>query len=155
MNCSFSIWYQGLLWVFPVKLASGECHKTSLMISHKTLVQVMAGCHQATSHYLIQCWPRSISPHVTTKSHPVNCDLLMPYGIKDFIHHYLWWLGNSCSKPSHWLYQLRLHINLQSNWKKLEIVDQWSTRIPPPHRRGWHCSKSQDSHFESDIADNR
>ena len=21
--------------------------------------------------------------------------------------------------------------------KKLEIVDQWSTRIPPPHRRGW------------------
>ena len=21
--------------------------------------------------------------------------------------------------------------------KKLEIVDQWSTRIPPPYRRGW------------------
>ena len=20
---------------------------------------------------------------------------------------------------------------------QLEIVDQWSTRIPPPHRRGW------------------
>ena len=38
---------------------------------------------------------------------------------------------------------------------KLEIVDQWSTRIPPPHRRGWHCSKSQGSHFESDIPDNR
>ena len=38
---------------------------------------------------------------------------------------------------------------------KLEIVDQWSTRIPPPHRRGWHCSKSQGNHFESDIADNR
>ena len=38
---------------------------------------------------------------------------------------------------------------------KLEIVDQWSTRIPPLHRRGWHCSKSQGRHFESDIADNR
>ena len=38
---------------------------------------------------------------------------------------------------------------------KLEIVDQWSTRIPPPHRRGWHCSKSQGNDFESDIADNR
>ena len=37
---------------------------------------------------------------------------------------------------------------------KLEIVYQWSTKIPPPHRRGWHCSKSQGSHFESDIADN-
>ena len=39
--------------------------------------------------------------------------------------------------------------------RKLEIVNQWSTRIPPPHRRGWHCSKSQGNHFESDIADNR
>ena len=27
-----------------------------------TLVQVMAWCHQATSHYLSQCWPRSPSP---------------------------------------------------------------------------------------------
>ena len=27
-----------------------------------TLVQVMAWCHQATSHYLSQCWPRSLSP---------------------------------------------------------------------------------------------
>ena len=28
-----------------------------------TLVQVMAWCHQATSHYLSQCWPRSLSPY--------------------------------------------------------------------------------------------
>ena len=27
-----------------------------------TLVQVMAWCHQATSHYLSQCWARSLSP---------------------------------------------------------------------------------------------
>ena len=27
-----------------------------------SLVQVMAWCHQATSHYLSQCWPRSLSP---------------------------------------------------------------------------------------------
>ena len=27
------------------------------------LVQVMAWCCQATSHYLSQCWPRSISPY--------------------------------------------------------------------------------------------
>ena len=27
-----------------------------------TLVQVMAWCHQAPSHYLNQCWPRSLSP---------------------------------------------------------------------------------------------
>ena len=27
------------------------------------LVQVMAWCRQATSHYLTQCWPRSVSPY--------------------------------------------------------------------------------------------
>ena len=32
-----------------------------------TLVQVMAWCHQATSHYLNQCWPTSLSPHGITR----------------------------------------------------------------------------------------
>ena len=32
-----------------------------------TLVQVMAWCHQATSHYLNQCWPRSMSPNDVTR----------------------------------------------------------------------------------------
>ena len=31
-----------------------------------TLVQVMAWCRQATSHYLSQCWPRSVSPNGVT-----------------------------------------------------------------------------------------
>ena len=30
---------------------------------NSTLVQVMAWCRQATSHYLSQCWPRSVSPY--------------------------------------------------------------------------------------------
>ena len=58
-------------------------------------------------------------------------------------------MGPWCSL--HWMHAL-LSPNLYS---KLEIVDQWSTRIPPPDRRGWHCSKSQGSYFESNIADNR
>ena len=33
-----------------------------------TLVQVMAWCHQATSHYLSQCWPRSLSPYGITRT---------------------------------------------------------------------------------------
>ena len=32
-----------------------------------TLVQVMAWCHQATSHYLSQCWPRSLWPYDVTR----------------------------------------------------------------------------------------
>ena len=32
-----------------------------------TLVQVMAWCRQATSHYLSRCWPRSLSPYGVTR----------------------------------------------------------------------------------------
>ena len=32
-----------------------------------TLVQVMAWCRQATSHYLSQCWPRHLSPYDVTR----------------------------------------------------------------------------------------
>ena len=36
------------------------------------LGQVMAWCRQATSHYLSQCWPRSLSPHDVTRPQWVN-----------------------------------------------------------------------------------
>ena len=36
------------------------------------LVQVMAWCHQATSHFLSQCWPRSMSPNGVTRPQWVN-----------------------------------------------------------------------------------
>ena len=41
-----------------------------------TLVQVMAWCRQATSHYLSQCWPRSMSPNGVTRPQWVNVQLL-------------------------------------------------------------------------------
>ena len=35
---------------------------------HKSpLVQVMVWCRQAASHYLSQCWPRSLSPYDVTR----------------------------------------------------------------------------------------
>ena len=37
-----------------------------------TLVQVMAWCRQATSHYLNQCWPRSPMPYGVTRPQCVN-----------------------------------------------------------------------------------
>ena len=37
-----------------------------------TLVQVMAWCRQATSHYLSQCWPRSLSPYDVTRPKWLN-----------------------------------------------------------------------------------
>ena len=39
---------------------------------NSTLVQVMAWCRQATSHFLSQCWPRSVSPYVVTIPQWVN-----------------------------------------------------------------------------------
>ena len=41
-----------------------------------TLVQVMALCHQATSHYLSECWPRSMSPNGVTRPQWVNISAL-------------------------------------------------------------------------------
>ena len=40
-----------------------------------TLVQVMAWCRQATSHYLRQCWPRSMSPNGVNR--PQWVDILL------------------------------------------------------------------------------
>ena len=37
-----------------------------------TLILVMAWCRQATSHYLNQCWPRSMSPYGITRPRWVN-----------------------------------------------------------------------------------
>ena len=37
-----------------------------------TLVQVMAWCRQATSHYLNQCWPSSVTPYGVTRLQWVN-----------------------------------------------------------------------------------
>ena len=37
-----------------------------------TLVQIMAWCRQATSHYLSQCWPRPMSSNGVTRPQWVN-----------------------------------------------------------------------------------
>ena len=43
------------------------------LTDHKsTLVQVMAWCLTAPSHYLSQCWPRSLSPYGVTRPQWVN-----------------------------------------------------------------------------------
>ena len=39
-----------------------------------TLVQVMAWCRQATSHYLSQCWPRSLPPYGIIRPQWVNTE---------------------------------------------------------------------------------
>ena len=50
-----------LKWM-PMDLTDGK----------STLIQVMAWCRQATSHYLSQCWPRSLSPYGIIRHQWVN-----------------------------------------------------------------------------------
>ena len=49
-----------------VKLPRVEC-QLDCTDDQSTLVKVMAWCHQATSHYLSQCWPRSLAPYGITR----------------------------------------------------------------------------------------
>ena len=49
----------------------------------------MAWCHQATSHYLSQCWPRSLSPY----------DVTRPQWINQVSQ---WYFGKSCKQKVVW-----------------------------------------------------
>ena len=81
-----------------------------------TMVQVMAWCHQATSHYLNQCWPRSLSPYGITRPQWVNerkqlqrHETNTPQGVhgrrRDHSGYVLsqWEMTLNCNIISHWL----------------------------------------------------
>ena len=66
-----------------------------------TLVQVMAWCRQATSHYLNQCWPRS----------PMTYGITRPQWVKDAD----WWsllllITNKCQTP---LFIFEIHFSVK------------------------------------------
>ena len=65
VNGGWGIAYEIALRWMPLDLSDDK----------STLVQVRAWCRQATSHYLSQCWPRSMSPNGITRPHWVkfNC----------------------------------------------------------------------------------
>ena len=70
-----------------------------------TLVQVMAWCHQATSHYLSQCWPRSMSQYGVTRPHwvkPCHAEfILRNNNFARFITSQ-YWDGSSHWNPPSW-----------------------------------------------------
>ena len=63
-------------WVISCKLAL-KWMSLDLTDDKSTLVQVMAWCRQATSHYLNQSWPRSLPPYGVTRPQWVNDELLL------------------------------------------------------------------------------
>ena len=74
-----------------------------------TLVQVMAWCHQATSHYLSHCWPRSVLPYGITRSQWVKAiQTYLQYVSSTFTKYFVHTLKCiwKISRPSH---AMKLH----------------------------------------------
>ena len=82
-------------WGIPCKSAL-RWMSLALIDDKSTLVQVMAWCRQATSHYLNQCWPRYLSSYGVTRPQWVNS--LAPGGGE--CHHMIS-LGLNELKPEH------------------------------------------------------
>ena len=77
-NVSFKL----VLWInilVTCEIVLRECHKTLLIHDKSTQVQVMALCHQAKSHYLVQCWPRSMLQYGVSSPQWVNYVLYVNY----------------------------------------------------------------------------
>ena len=89
------------------------------------LVQVMAWCHQTTSHYLGQCWSRSMLPYSLTKPQWVKSSQPWTRSISVSRN------GLSPVAPSYNLNQCRLVVNwtfgnkLQLNFNQNAIIFIW------------------------------
>ena len=104
----FSDWY--LLMMMP----SDACLSQDLT-DKSALVQVMAWCRQATSHYLSQCLPRSLQPNGITSPQWVKISYCLP-----FI------LPTTCFNP------LIIHISQSSAtcWAVSYCIQQWHSNSP-------------------------
>ena len=67
----FQTLYNLVSWALPVKLILRGMPEKPID-EKSTLVQVMAWCRQATSHYLNHCWPRSAEPYDVTMNHVIS-----------------------------------------------------------------------------------
>ena len=96
-----------------VKLPSYKSVSLDHTYDKSTLVQVMDWCRQATSHYLSQCWPRSMSPYGVTRPQWVKgCISLDPSKISKSG----WWglqldAWQLCNSLWYGLINSKLHIN--------------------------------------------
>ena len=74
-----------------------------------TLVQVMAWCRHATSHYLSQCWPRSLSPFL-------HC--YVPYPLFQFLEFLFAKFGLICNRQKKQVFMCNT-LRPESKWLAL------------------------------------
>ena len=126
---SVTSWY---LWIKFMSTAYEISHRwmpQNTFDDKSPLVQVMACFHQAASHYLSQCWPRSISP----------CGIIRPQGVKETKANLVdvWYNKNVIITTKHCLqfyflkYWLNSHSLIPISWKKiLHIWAPFRYKIP-------------------------
>ena len=82
--------------------------------ANSTLVQVMAWCHQAPSHYLNWCWPKSLPTYGITRPWWVNYlrlhDTIWHHRIWSILVQLMTWCltAQSCHSTQCWLIVIRL-----------------------------------------------
>ena len=98
-----------------------------------TLVQVMAWCRQTTSHYLSQCWPRSMSLNGVTRSPcpQSSHSCVVQHATKHFIS--LQWRHNS---------HLASRITSNSTFCSTVCSVNIKENIEVPYYWFWYCVES-------------
>ena len=129
----------------------GICCKIALVwlpLNHicdkSTLVQVMAWCHQATSHYRNQCWPRSPTPNGVTRPQWVNLNKMAAILLTTFSN------VSSCRKmflfffKFHWSLFLRVQLMISQCWLRLWLdADHVCAKpLPEPMMTKFHDAMS-------------
>ena len=104
-----------------------------------TLVPIMAWCHQATSHYMGQCWPRSMLSYCITWQQWVNFNKVISGNINmdlDFI----WFLHNEIQKTVEIIPHGRQRDTYHTEWI-LGLQMTWQHK-DPGHWQPWYwlCS---------------
>ena len=126
-----------------------------------TLVQVMACCHQATSHYLSQCWPRSMLPYGITRPQRERIFMIIFWWITQTyglwllnIHDFLWanFITDYKIVPVHWFTSIYvwfsgefysvIHIHYSDVKNKVSEFIQTTKKSSKAHSTGYLWSKS-------------
>ena len=103
-----------------------------------TLAQVMAWCHQATTHYLSQCWPRFMLAYGITRPQWVNHKRITPVIQQCFLFDPKWsqMLLLDLKRKLFWL-KFHWYLYLRVRWMKVtgsstDLVLTGNKSVPEP-----------------------
>ena len=105
-------------WGISLEIAH-RCLLQDFTDNKSTLVQVMAWCRQATSHYLSQCCPRSLSPYGVTRPQWVKDTTELNVKYKIYRESLIDWI----------VFVSRWHMSFRSYQSSLRVF--WEFRIWP------------------------